>query len=59
MKVLLLALLIGLPLTHQAVAQSQLNIEALIEQVRIEARAERRHNQTREARFIAAHQIKI
>lgn len=53
MKYILLALLLSLPLADLAAAESRLNIEALIEQVRSEAHDERRHNQEREARFLA------
>jgi biopolymer transport protein ExbB len=53
MKYLLLTLFLSLPLVHLAAAESRLNIEALIEQVRSEAHDERRHNQEREARFLA------
>lgn len=53
MKYLLLTLLFSLPVAHLAAAQPRLNIEALIEQVRTEARDERCHNQEREARFVA------
>lgn len=53
MKYLLLPLLLSLLVAHLAAAQPRLNIEALIEQVRTEARDERRHNQERKARFVA------
>jgi biopolymer transport protein ExbB len=53
MKYLLLTLLLSLPAAHLAAAQPRLDIEALIEQVRTEGRNERRHNQEREARFVA------
>lgn len=53
MKYLLLPLLVSLSVVHLAAAQPRLDIEALIEQVRTEARDERRHNREREARFIA------
>jgi biopolymer transport protein ExbB len=55
MKYLLLTLLLWLPVAHLEAAQPQphLDIEALIEQVRTEARDEHRHNREREARFIA------
>lgn len=53
MKYLLLTLVLSLPVAHLAAAESRLNIEALIEQVRTEARDERRHNQAREAHFVA------
>jgi biopolymer transport protein ExbB len=55
MKYLLMTLVLWLPVAHLEAAQPQprLDIEALIEQVRSEARDERRHNREREARFIA------
>jgi biopolymer transport protein ExbB len=55
MKYLFLTLMLVLPAAHLEAAQSQpqLDIEALIEQVRTEASDERRHHREREARFIA------
>ncbi len=53
MKYLLLTLLILLSAAHPAAAQPRLDIEALLEQVRTEGRDEHRHNQEREARFLA------
>ena len=53
MKYFLLILVLSLSLTHLAAAESKLNIEELIKQVRTEAHDEHRHNQEREARFIA------
>jgi biopolymer transport protein ExbB len=50
---LLLILLLSLPAAHLEAAQPRLDIETLIEQVRTEARDERRHNREREARFVA------
>ena len=53
MRYLLVILLLSLPVAQVAAAQTRLNIEELIEQVRSEAHDERRHNQAREARFVA------
>lgn len=53
MKYFLLTLVLSLSLTHPAAATPELSIEQLIKQVRTEAHDERRHNQAREARFIA------
>lgn len=57
-KSLLLSLLLALPLAYPAAAQSQLNIDALIEQVRTEAHHERGHYQEREARFVAERDLR-
>lgn len=53
MKHLPLIMLLLLSLVRPAIAETPLNIEQLIEQVHTEAQEERRHNQEREARFIA------